>query len=250
MEGQDAALTDPRTGMLLNSPQYKKYLGYIAADYTHEEAVAWATGASKTSRDPLSGQLAHVRQKEGFATSITPRLPPSPIPERDPDDKTLIEQADAAYGLGPSLSRLYANTFGQFWPGTINEEAIIARGAFIVGIKDLQRAYANNKRFPIKEMELLENLLQAPNWYTSAATIKAALKNLRTATRRKIKEARIDAQYGANDEIIGRGHTQAKDLERFLQLIGDPDEDIPKVGLTPAQRGTLEKLPPKRASPR
>ena len=152
---------------------------------------------------------------------------------------TLYEQSDDVTGAWPALKEIWAETMGQIPGVPVDAKTIEKRTAFKLAMGQMRRSMAINPRFPVGEMERLEQEIQIePKVLDSTPALQTRLRKIDESVRVRLRQAERDAQdTGLPDTERAAQAQNAQAMRDFVNLLGVPPESFEG---TPHEWGQLK----------
>lgn len=212
------------------------------------EAVAITDGVVSYSTNSVTGAVVRIDKRTGEAAElpINPATRAAAVGAETPiEDEGLYQHADEAAGALPAGREFYARTAGQvFGVDEDTQKMIEARQEFRLARGQLIRSFAENRRFPVAEVERIEqDVSLSPSAFDSPDRLRAALR----ALDKKLQERIEREQQAANDPNLARkDRSEAQravlDMEDFRRTLNVPaagPADMPAPGFTEDEWGHL-----------
>lgn len=238
----------PRSGAIS-----QKIRGLVMQGVDPQTAMGIATGRYNVSINPATGERVMIDQAE---QQIVPLRQPDygdgqpeqmagqpQQPQQQAQSRQLWDMTDDATGVWAGTRSASSNTLGQL-PGVLGEtftsdSAVEAGQEFDLFKRDLVRSLSLNPRFPVAEMQRIEDLVPR-GAFTAPNTLRKALAALNTELNRieremtqalqdprtPVEQRQADMQtlrgVRAAIERIGMPSvTESTDIDDLLELYGD-----------------------------
>lgn len=207
----------------------------VSRGMPREQAENIVYGFTEIVSDPVLGSPMAVDRTTNTAVPIDqgigggqgPSGPASP-----PPGGSLYEIAEFATGAKPGIQETWTAIAPQFGlPGvdgiTESRQILTAAG------RDLVRALSINPRFPVGEMQRIEEEINIkPGAFTSSQALQERMRGVDTVLRRRLDNERRTASNPQLPVESRRNALQAaNDIENFLVTLGVPQQgDAPQPG--------------------
>lgn len=201
----------------------------------YNEAAAIVDGIVKYEINEKTGQVNRIDTRTGTVTEQPIAAPESPVLEQAQRGPGLYESAQEGTGAWSwFVDTIWNRGVGQIPGVPIVESVTRARQVLKTGMGEMRRGMAINQRFPVGEMERLEEEIEIkPSAWDSPEAMRARMRSIDKSLERRIEIFEADANDPSlPSDVRGDQRRNAGALRAYRELLAVPQgrEGGPEVG--------------------